>query len=154
MSNFFFCHYVFKNPSAAEASESVYMRERVNMAVFSRACLISSQTAHPEIQWNKTKFIIASFGMDKIVQLWILTMQNEDFMFVENFRFLWALNKRCILYSYFIWPPNPMWLMLWRIISLRRNYLSYQNMYLNPYPHIGAFWPLCSRWLFENIVTK
>ena len=29
MSNFFFCHYVFKKPSAAEASESVYMRERV-----------------------------------------------------------------------------------------------------------------------------
>ena len=29
--NFFFCHYVFKKPSAAEASESVYMRERVNV---------------------------------------------------------------------------------------------------------------------------
>ena len=28
-SNFFFCHYVFKKPSAAEASESIYMRERV-----------------------------------------------------------------------------------------------------------------------------
>ena len=27
--NCFFCHYVFKKPSAAEASESVYMRERV-----------------------------------------------------------------------------------------------------------------------------
>ena len=30
MSNFSFCHYVFKKPSAAEASERVYMRERVN----------------------------------------------------------------------------------------------------------------------------
>ena len=29
LSNFFFCHYVFKKPSAAEASKSVYMRERV-----------------------------------------------------------------------------------------------------------------------------
>ena len=29
LCNFFFCHYVFKKPSAAEASESVYMRERV-----------------------------------------------------------------------------------------------------------------------------
>ena len=28
LSNFIFCHYVFKTPSAAEASESVYMRER------------------------------------------------------------------------------------------------------------------------------
>ena len=27
--NFFLCHYVFKHPSTAEASESVYMRERV-----------------------------------------------------------------------------------------------------------------------------
>ena len=31
MSNFFFCHYVFKKLSAAEASESVYMRGMVNV---------------------------------------------------------------------------------------------------------------------------
>ena len=31
LSIFLFCHYVFKKPSAAEASESVYMRERVNV---------------------------------------------------------------------------------------------------------------------------
>ena len=29
LSNFYICHYVFKKLSAAEASESVYMRERV-----------------------------------------------------------------------------------------------------------------------------
>ena len=29
LSNFFFCHYVFKQPSAAAESESIYMRERV-----------------------------------------------------------------------------------------------------------------------------
>ena len=28
LSNFYFCHYVFKKQSAAEASESDYMRER------------------------------------------------------------------------------------------------------------------------------
>ena len=33
LSNFFFCHYVFKKPSAEEASESVYMRERVKHIV-------------------------------------------------------------------------------------------------------------------------
>ena len=32
LSNFYFCHYVFKKPSAAEVSESVYMGERVNMS--------------------------------------------------------------------------------------------------------------------------
>ena len=30
MCNFFFCHYVLQKLSAAEASENVYMRERVN----------------------------------------------------------------------------------------------------------------------------
>ena len=33
LSNFFFCHYVFKKSAAAEASESVYMRERVNTSM-------------------------------------------------------------------------------------------------------------------------
>ena len=33
LSNFFFCHYVFKKPSAAEASENVYMREMVSSNV-------------------------------------------------------------------------------------------------------------------------
>ena len=33
MCNFFFCHYDFKKLSAAEASESVYMRERVNTCI-------------------------------------------------------------------------------------------------------------------------
>ena len=31
LSNFFFCHFVFKKLSAAEASESVYMRERIKI---------------------------------------------------------------------------------------------------------------------------
>ena len=33
LSNFFFCHYVFKKLSAAEASESIYMREWVKEIV-------------------------------------------------------------------------------------------------------------------------
>ena len=35
LSNFFFCHYVFKRPSAAEASESAYVRERVKTREYS-----------------------------------------------------------------------------------------------------------------------
>ena len=35
-SNFFFCHYVFKKLSATEASESIYMRERVKCEEVSR----------------------------------------------------------------------------------------------------------------------
>ena len=34
LTNFFFCHYVFKKPSTAEASESVYMRTRLNKTDF------------------------------------------------------------------------------------------------------------------------
>ena len=34
VASFFFCHYVFKMSFAAEASESVYMRERVNLIPF------------------------------------------------------------------------------------------------------------------------
>ena len=33
LSNYFFCHYVFKKQSAAEASESVYMRDRVKPVI-------------------------------------------------------------------------------------------------------------------------
>ena len=33
LSNFFLCHNVFKEPSAADASESVYMRERVKVTL-------------------------------------------------------------------------------------------------------------------------
>ena len=37
LSNFFFCHYVFKRPSAAEALERVYMRKRVKRPAFEAA---------------------------------------------------------------------------------------------------------------------
>ena len=35
-------------------------------------------------------------------------------------------------------------------------YTAFQQFfnYINPFPHIDAFWRLCSRRLFENIVTK
>ena len=46
MSNFFFCHFVFKKPSAAEASESVYMRERVIYKEEARKLLPIPQTTN------------------------------------------------------------------------------------------------------------
>ena len=65
MSNFFFCHYVFKRPSAAEASESVYMRERVNGVAEWLACWIKNQACgvrdpaqcHGRIPLGKTHFL-------------------------------------------------------------------------------------------------
>ena len=32
--------------------------------------------------------------------------------------------------------------------------ISIHTVSVNPFPHIDAFWCLCSRWLFKNIVTK
>ena len=40
MRNFFFCHYVFKTLFAAEASESVYIRERVMINLISSFSVI------------------------------------------------------------------------------------------------------------------
>ena len=39
LCNFFFCHYVLKKLSAAEASESVFMRERVKYSVHLYNCI-------------------------------------------------------------------------------------------------------------------
>ena len=44
LSNFFFCHYVFKKVSAAETSESVYMREKVIRLIGER-CSVRSDLA-------------------------------------------------------------------------------------------------------------
>ena len=58
MSNFFSCHYVFKKPSAAEASKSVYMRERVNgpvvLITYQRDTVVAALI---DIQKNKTVLV-------------------------------------------------------------------------------------------------
>ena len=42
LCNFFLCHYVFKKPSAVEASEIIYMRERVNLVLSHSSTLLHS----------------------------------------------------------------------------------------------------------------
>ena len=53
--NFFFCHYVFKKLSAAEASESVYVRERVNILIM--------------LAFFKAQFYLSSPDLDKLERL-------------------------------------------------------------------------------------
>ena len=55
MSNFLFCHYVFKKPSAAEASESVFMKERVQSVL--------------QLEYKK-KFNLTNFENMKFKQIW------------------------------------------------------------------------------------
>ena len=68
-SNFFFCHYVFKKPSAAEASETVYMRRRDNAAFYIHQVIFkpSHLQTHCDIYeadksfktlWQKEKLLI------------------------------------------------------------------------------------------------
>ena len=45
-ANFFFCYYDFKKLSAAEASESVYMRERVKPVLTSTHDVDASSAEH------------------------------------------------------------------------------------------------------------
>ena len=52
LSNFFFCHYVFKKSAAAEASESVYMRERVKLSFVGKmvCCVLVRTRKHKLVE--------------------------------------------------------------------------------------------------------
>ena len=50
--NFFFCRNVFTNLSAAEALESVYMRERVNFVPFLNRLLLCRKCHSKRVQWS------------------------------------------------------------------------------------------------------
>ena len=82
LCNFFFCHYVFKKPSAAEASESVYMRERVKhlqQANFEKV-VTSAEIGHIE----QFHLLLQCFLFFKILTL----------SFIENFhRFVYTSSK-------------------------------------------------------------
>ena len=99
LSNFFFCHYVFKKPSAADASESVYMRERVNSNTISKCWICVCVLIH--------------------------TIMNP---------FPHTKNPQQTTFK----------------TSRQKNGIFLFNLF----PHIDTFWRLCSRRLFENIVTK
>ena len=61
LRNFFFCRYVFKNPSAAGASESVYMRERVNPSHHIDTVWRLCSTPHLKNLWQKELHTIVSY---------------------------------------------------------------------------------------------
>ena len=78
LRNFFLCHYVFKKPSAAEASESVYMRERVNL--FPHSTNLEKTNFKTSGRYlRKTKFMKVSF----LKTLW----QKAKLIVLSNFFF-------------------------------------------------------------------
>ena len=60
----------------------------------------------------------------------------SDASAADDFRKHCGKSRNCSWWNYF-WP-----------------YCMNDSHYVNPFPHKDAFWLLCSRWLFENIVTK
>ena len=75
MCNFFFCYYVLKKPSAAEASESVYMRERVKSSVGGKGVTLFPHTT--KLQQTTFKTISQKYGNT-------LCMKEQSTNKVEN----------------------------------------------------------------------
>ena len=67
LSNFFLCHYVFKKPSAAEASESVYIRERVQDLEIRLPC--SPIVDIGVLFKNEAVFVTLSVTKDNVLEL-------------------------------------------------------------------------------------
>ena len=77
LCNFFFSHYVFKKLSAAEASESVYMRERVKKILISLN-RVEDSVAKQCIQ--KSSYAEASvYGKDYLTLSHIQRFAADDF---------------------------------------------------------------------------
>ena len=101
--NFFFCHHVFKKPSAAEASESVYMWERVKAE---RPLGITSQSSiplfiHLSVGHNFFSVWIFFPTCNSIFcgqALWTNTRSMSIFSVMSFFPFFF-----CLAYFSFIW---------------------------------------------------
>ena len=119
LSNFFFCHYVFKKVSAAEASESIYMRERVkgSRTIFQTAywtdifgSCIHNYEVQSNIFWHTRLFPIPLISMNyKIILL------NDHIYF--NFILpifgalnLWYMQETILLIGIIPFPlADPFW---------------------------------------------
>ena len=92
LSNFFFCHYIFKKSSAAEASERIYMRfERVNVITRFWQIFFPSFVNHETINWlviNLNPFPYKNaFWRVCSRQLLTTLWQKEKLHFKRNFSF-------------------------------------------------------------------
>ena len=101
LSNFFFCRHVFKKPPAAEASESVYMRERVKGGKFIHIIVTSKLNFNGQHQlWMpllqitclKVKYLQDIYYKENVLGITIhdyaTKMANHYFNFCQFFFFL------------------------------------------------------------------
>ena len=93
LCNFFFCYYVFKKPSAKEASESVYMRERVK------------QQGHAEKRFTGVIMLQHNEMMHLVNGITIYPFQQSIYLQLTTFAGNFIQN----LYECFSWPLNMNW---------------------------------------------
>ena len=160
LCNFFFCHYVFKNSSAAEASDSVYMRERVK------------RVYENIMKWNINHYqeMYVSLKIDYALPI-------ECKMF-STFWLVWYINLTSYLpllftlvypYIYIYIFPVFLWLLMsdaLYILEMIKTVAFNEYMYFvflitivlvyvrttsvySPFPHTDAFWRICSRRSFK-----
>ena len=104
LSNFFFCHYVFKKPSAAEASDSDKVRERVK--IFPRRL----QRRQKAIKWGKAWRYFQSCPLWKVLRnLWInwklgtLICCNRLLVITVWLYFVWLMSLLDSAYLNLLW---------------------------------------------------
>ena len=68
------------------------------------------------------------------------------------------LNKQLKMFEKEILQHGQVLFLSQDVLLCQKNHPFFQSKigqnYFNPFPHIDAFWRLCSRQIFENIVTK
>ena len=96
---FFFCHYVFKKSSATEASESVYMRERV------KSFIVSGLESWESLNISYVYFVGFKLSSSTIAALVFKYSNIHDQISVENF--LCCLAKLLKLFSKWWYYINP-----------------------------------------------
>ena len=80
LSNLFVCHYTLKKLSAAEASESVYMRDRINQ--LPDILIIESSKLYKRIE-NIEKW---QYREKKIVEKGEIAINEQFFLFQQFFK--------------------------------------------------------------------
>ena len=107
LCNFFFFHYVFKKPSAAEASESVYMRERVNLKWHHHKLIFYSISLLIKRGFESMLLTLSHIQTPNSRQLLKTSFQKEKLLMLINFSFCEnVFNSIRWLYSrFFIFLP-------------------------------------------------
>ena len=110
LNNFFFCHHVFKKLSAPEASESVYMRERVKKRYCTRRnrSLFAADTSNCVCMWARVKSCHAGYKEIKrfeLVACWTIFQVHylpwkRNMLFSSSVVVAWPVRKKTDVFPF------------------------------------------------------